>query len=115
MRYAQMQAGGWILFLFAAIAFSARGGAAQEEPASVSEGEVLTDGTVGTVFGLVAIDHDLRSNRQGILSKAQPQQSVGTATLHSPVDHFAVGAGDVDVNPGVRIDELDFGDLAAQL
>src|SRR5450631_105960 len=106
--------GGGFLLLFP-VAFSAWSGAAQEQASSVSEGQVLADGAVGAVFGLVAVDYDLRSQRQCILSKAQPQQCIGAAAFHSPVDHFAVGAGHVNVNPGVRIDEPDLGDFAAQL
>jgi hypothetical protein len=82
-------------------------GGAEEELASVRERDVAAVGAQRAVLRLVAVDDDVRARKHRILGDAAAQQHVGAAGLDHPRDDLAVGARDVHVDPGVRVDELD--------
>src|SRR5688572_8655347 len=91
------------------------GGTAEEEFAAIREGDVAADAFVGSVARLVADHMQLGADRNGVLRHAAAHQGIRTAAFDHPGDRVAGSVGDVDVNPRMRIDQFDLGDLAAQV
>src|ERR1700682_5037057 len=97
------------LLLFVLLIRRTRARRAYKQPLAVGERDLPTVGSVRPVFGLIALDDNLGSERDGILRPATSDQRSRRARLDHPAFHLAVCRLDVDVDPRVRIDPLHLG------
>jgi hypothetical protein len=93
------QGGEYFKILLAGTALSFR--QPEEEFFAIRKNDVSANGTSGTIFRLVALYGDVGSCRQRFLRQAESVQIVRASPFDHPSDDLAVGALDIDVNPGV--------------
>src|SRR5437867_7029054 len=92
------------------IGVGAGGGSAEEESFPIGGVDQIDSARfVGAILRLISVDNDLGSYGQRLLCVAQADQGIWTATLDHPGSEFAIVAFDVDVKPGVGIDQLHLG------
>ena len=114
-RRNKLTTSGGLLLLIAAFVRSTRARGADEQLLSIRERDVSAVGPVRPVLGLISVHDDLGPHRYGVLREAAPQQDVGAARFEHPVGHGAIRTFDVDVDPGVRVDQFNLCDLALKV
>src|SRR5436189_1267347 len=97
------------------LAVSARSRAAHEYLFSIEVFHEHADALTLSALGLIREHLDLGSNRQTGLRDAIPEEIDRRSAFDAPVGHFAVLARHIDPQPGVRIDQLHFCNLALQV
>src|SRR5678816_1232114 len=88
---------------------------AEENLFSVWECQVSAVGSIGSVFRLITIDEDLRSDGKRTLGESPAKQGVRCSAFNHPSRGSSIGILDVNVNPGVRIDQFHFLHSATKL
>src|SRR5262249_54996930 len=80
----------------------------EEDLLSVRERQVAAVGAVGPIFRLVTIDEDLGSDGKRTLRESPTEQGIRCSAFNHPPRCRSIGILDVNVDPGVRIDQLHF-------
>src|SRR5262245_13135638 len=76
----------------------------KEEPRAIGQCEISPDGFVGSLLRPISLDGQLRSDLHSVFRDAKADECVRAAPLDQPFGHFSIRAGNVDMEPGVRID-----------
>src|SRR6266481_772258 len=93
---------------FCASASRAGGRAAKERFSAVGKRDANADALVLAAFGLITVDDNFRSDRQGVLCHAMPDQVVRAAAFDPPSRHRAVRTLHVDPEPRMGIHQFHF-------
>src|SRR5690606_32002018 len=94
--------------------FGTRARALEEQRAAIGKVDVAAHRAMRAVARLVAVDSELRADRNGGFRNPAAHQRIGAAALDHPGGALALLVLYVDVNPGMRVDELDLGDRARE-
>src|SRR5688500_9208845 len=87
----------------------------QEEIAAVFQRHALAVGLWRAALRAISLDDDLDAGREIGFAQAAPKQRRGTAGFNRPVDDFAAGLEDVDVDPAMRVHPLHLRQHALEL
>src|SRR5215469_5273484 len=87
----------------------------EEELLAIRQSNVAAVGAERAIFRLVAVYNHLGADRNRVLVESAAKQNVGAACFEHPVTHGSIRILHVDMNPGVRIDQLDLGDCAFKM
>src|SRR5437588_4606402 len=91
-----------------------RTGRTQENLSSIGERQISSVRAVRAIFCLVAIHQDFGPDGQIFLREASPEERVGRTAFDHPARRGSVWIFHVNVNPGMWVDQFDFGHNTAQ-